>query len=234
MSWRFSLFLALALAGLAGQRPADAQDASVAYGVDFTGYKSGPVLDWLKGRDFVAKQDAGNAGKIVLAVKDDSLVLEAKRRALGLLLNEKDVPGSGRIRIEWGVDAFPPGASYDKGVRSEAIMIFTFFGKKKVSSGSILVPDSPYFIGLFLCDAGRTDHPYTGRFFKAGGRYVCVNVAKVGERVVSEFDLGAAVKDYFKLSEIPPISGFAIGIDTDKAKGSATAKSYVRRIEYLN
>ncbi len=112
-------------------------------------------------------------------------------------------------------------------------MIFTFFGKKKVSSGSLLVPDSPYFIGLFLCEDGRTDHPYTGRFFKAGGRYVCVSHAKVGEKVVSEFDLGKAAEAYFKLSEVPPISGFAIAIDTDNAKGSATAKSWVRKIEYL-
>ena len=112
-------------------------------------------------------------------------------------------------------------------------MVYTFFGKKKVSSGSLLVPDSPYFIGLFLCEAGRTDHPYTGRYFQAGGRYVCANVVKVGETVVTEFDLGKAVKDYFKLSEIPPISGFAVGIDTDNAKGGATAKSWVRKIEYL-
>src|SRR5215468_5334585 len=234
MRWRFSLVLTLALASLAGQRPAAAQDAGVAYSVDFTGYKSGSVLDWLKGRGFVAKQDAGNTGKVVLAVKDDTLVLEAKRRALGLLLNEKDVPGSGRIRIEWGVDAFPPGASYDKGVRSEAIMIFTFFGKEKVSSGSLFVPDSPYFIGLFLCESGKTDHPYTGRFFKAGGRYVCVHTTKIGEKVVSEFDLGKAAEEYFKLSEVPPISGFAIAIDTDNAKAPGTAKSWVKRIEYLN
>ena len=107
------------------------------------------------------------------------------------------------------------------------------FGKKKVSSGSILVPDSPYFIGLFLCEHGRTDHPYTGRFFKAGGRYVCVSHAKVGEKVISEFDLGKAAEAYFKLHEVPPISGFAIAIDTDNAKGGATAKSWVRKIEYL-
>ena len=141
---------------------------------------------------------------------------------------------SGRIRIEWGVDAFPPGASYDKGVRSEAIMIFTFFGKKKISSGSLLVPDSPYFIGLFLCESGKTDHPYTGRFFKAGGRYVCVHTTKIGEKVVSEFDLGKAAEEYFKLSEVPPISGFAIAIDTDNAKAPATAKSWVKKIDYLN
>ena len=228
---KFTLVALLALACLAGPRPAA---ADAAYTADFKGYKGGSVIEWLGREGFVAKQDADNKSKIVLSVHDDALVLEAKRRALGLLLNETDVPGPAKIRIEWGVDAFPHGVSYDKGIRSEPIMIYTFFGKKKISSGSLLVPDSPYFIGLFLCEAGRTDHPYTGRYFRAGGRYVCANVVKVGETVVTEFDLGKAVKDYFKLSEIPPISGFAVGIDTDNAKGAATAKSYVKKIEYLN
>ena len=228
-----TFLLVLALLWPAGERPVAAAESQVAYAVDFNGYTSGSVLAWLHHKGFVAKQDADNQSKIVLSIRNGALVLEAKRRALGLLLNEEDVPGPGRIRIEWGVDAFPEGVSYDKEVRSEPIMVYTFFGKKKVPSGSLLVPDSPYFIGLFLCESGRTDHPYTGRFFKAGGRYVCVTVAKVGERVVSEFDLGRAAVEYFKLSEVPPISGFAIGIDTDKARGSATAKSYIRKIEYL-
>jgi len=227
---KFTLVALLALACLAGPRPAA---ADAAYTADFKGYKGGSVIEWLGREGFVAKQDADNKSKIVLSVHDGALVLEAKRRALGLLLNETDVPGPAKIRIEWGVDAFPQGVSYDKGIRSEPIMIFTFFGKKKVSSGSLLVPDSPYFIGLFLCEDGRTDHPYSGRFFKAGGRYVCVSHAKVGEKVVSEFDLGKAAEEYFKLKEVPPISGFAIAIDTDNAKGSATAKSWVRKIEYL-
>jgi hypothetical protein len=204
-----------------------------AYEVRFDGYASGPVLDWLKGKGFVAKQDADSPAKVALSIRDAALVLEAKRKALGLLLNETDVAGATRIRIEWGVDAFPQGVSYDKGIRSEPIMIYTFFGKEKQPSGSILVPDSPYFIGLFLCQEGRTDHPYTGRFFKAGGRYVCAKAVRTGETVVSEFDLGSAVKSYFKLHSVPPVSGFAIGIDTENAKAPATAKSYVRSISYF-
>ena len=226
--------MALALAALAPLRPSAAADAGVAYEVEFQAYTGGPALEWLRGKGFVAKQDAGNKSKVVLSIKDGALVLEAKQRALGLLLNEKDVPGSGRVRIEWGVDTFPQGVSYDKGIRSEPIMLYTFFGKEKVSSGSLVVPDSPYFIGLFLCETGRTDHPYTGRYFKAGGRYVCANVTKVGEKVISEFDLGKAAEEYFKLGTVPPISGYAIGIDTDNAKGSATARSWIRKIEYLN
>ena len=112
-------------------------------------------------------------------------------------------------------------------------MIHVFFGKDKVSSGSLLVPNSPYFIGLFLCRAGRIDHPYTGRYFKAGGRYVCLRHPSLDEPLVSEFDLGQAFKTYFGSADVPAISGFTIAIDTEHATGTATAKSFVRRIEFL-
>jgi hypothetical protein len=220
-----------ALACLLASFPAIA--AAPLYQVDFSGYGGGPVLAWLKGKGFVAKQDADNPAKVALSIRDQALVLEAKKKALGLLVNEQDIGGATRIRIEWGVDAFPKGASYDKGVRSEAVMVYTFFGKEKQPSGSILVPDSPYFIGLFLCQDGRTDHPYTGRFFKAGGRYVCAKMVKAGQTVVSEFDIGRAAESYFKLHSVPPVSGFAIGIDTEHAKAPATAKSYVKSITYF-
>jgi hypothetical protein len=232
--WKLPLAAVMALLCLAAARSTGAADPGIVYAVDFKGYKSGSVLEWLHRKNFVAKQDADNKSKIALSIEDQALVLEAKKRALGLLVNETDIPGARRIRIEWEVGAFPQGVSYDKGIRSEPIMVYTFFGTEKISSGSMLVPDSPYFIGLFLCEAGRTDHPYTGRYFKAGGRYVCANVVKAGERIVTEFDLDEAAKDYFKLGAMPTISGFAIGIDTDNAKGSATAKSYIRKIEYLN
>ena len=114
-----SLVAVMALAFLASPRPAGATDAGVAYTVDFKGYTGGSVLEWLGRRKFVAKQDADNKHKIVLSIHDEALVLEAKQRAFGLLLNETDVPGPGRIRIEWGVDAFPQGVSYEKGIRSE-------------------------------------------------------------------------------------------------------------------
>src|SRR5262245_6510450 len=158
MIGKLSLALALALAGVALHQTSAGADPGVAYAIAFQEYKDGSVLEWLRNKGFVAKQDADNKNRIVLSIRDEALVLEAKQRALGLLLNETDVPGSGRIRIEWGVDAFPQGVSYDKGIRSEPIMVYTFFGKKKVSSGSLVVPDSPYFIGLFLCEDGRTDH----------------------------------------------------------------------------
>ena len=174
-----------------------AESPDLVYSVDFVGFPGGSVLDWLGTKGFVAKQDAGNTGRITLAVVDDALVLEARRRALGLLINETDVAGATKESASnRGVNAFRPGADYDSGRRSEAIMIHVFSERPKCPVAPCWSPDSPYFIGLFLCRTGRIHHPYTGRYFKAGGRYVCLQHPNVDEPLVSEFDLAQAFKTY--------------------------------------
>ena len=89
-------------------------------GVDFSGFSGGSVLNWLGSKGFEPKQDASNARRIGYSASPNALALETKTRAFGLLLNEMDVRDYSRVRIEWGVDAFPPGASYEKGIRAEA------------------------------------------------------------------------------------------------------------------
>ena len=68
-----------------------------------------------------------------------------------------DVRDYSRVRIEWGIDAFPSGASYEQGARAEAIMVYIFFGRERHSSGSLLIPDSPYFLALYLCETEATN-----------------------------------------------------------------------------
>jgi len=155
--------------------------SSVIYSVDFSGFSGGPVLRWLESKGFVPKRDASNSRRVVYSVAHDTLMLETKTRAFGLLLNEADVRGYSRVRIEWGVDAFPPGASYEKGIRSKAIMVYVFFGKQRHASGSLFVPDSPYFIGLFLCESDATNQPFTGRYHHTSGRFVCVDRPSPGD-----------------------------------------------------
>ena len=92
---------------------------------------------------------------------------------------------------------------------------YVFFGDEKLSSGSLLVPNSPYFLGLFLCQSDPVGHAYQGRYFKAGGRYVCVDRAKAGETVTTDFEINEAFKRYFGQSDTPYISGLGIAIDTD-------------------
>jgi hypothetical protein len=202
--------------------------------VDFADYPGGGVLEWLAHRGFEAKQDATSTSKVLYTIADEDLLLETKKQALALLLSERNLLGFSHIRIEWGVTEFPAGASYENGVRSDPAMIYVFFGDEKVSSGSMFVPDSPYFIGLFLCQSDPIGHPYKGRYFKAGGRYVCVDHTVVGETVVTEFAIDEAFRSYFGQAETPFISGVGIGIDTDAAKGDGTASAFIRSIEFLD
>lgn len=222
----------VALALLIPSRPAGTVPGHM-HLFDFTGFPGGSVLKWLQQKGFVPKQDATSPSKVEFSIADDTLFLDAKRNALALLLSEANVSDTSHIRIEWGVQEFPAGASYEKGVRADAAMVYVFFGDEKLSSGSLLVPNSPYFLGLFLCQTDPVDRPYQGRYFKAGGRYVCVDHAAPGETVTTDFDIDDAFKRYFGQSETPYVSGLGIAIDTDGAKGKGTARAFIKSIEFL-
>jgi len=200
---------------------------------DFSGYTGGPVLKWLQSQGYEAKQDATSA-KVVYTISNDDLNLQAKQKALALLLSEANLIGFTKVRITWGVEQFPQGASYENGVRSDPLMIYLFFGDEKLSSGSMLVPNSPYFIGLFPCQSDPVGKPYKGRYFKAGGRYVCADHATAGQTLTTTFNFDDAFKNFFGQTQTPYVSGFGIGIDTDSAKGNGTANSFVQKIEFLD
>jgi hypothetical protein len=76
-------------------------------------------------------------------------------------------------------------------------MLYIFFGRDKVSSGQFAIPALPYFIGLFLGQEEQLNTPYKGRYFHAGGRFVCVGNPEPHETVRSEFDLLTAFQTYF-------------------------------------
>jgi len=205
---------------------------SVAFSIEFTGFSGDSVLNWLGSKGFQPKQDANNAKKVVYIASKDELVLHTKTHAHAILLEAVSVPDYSRVRIEWGIHVFPSGASYDKGIRSEAIMVYVFFGKEHHSSGSILIPDSPYFIGLFLCESGPINVPYKGRYYHAGGRYICVDRPRPDIPVTTEVPIAELFTRVFG-REAPDITGIGIAIDTDSAKGNGVAESFVKKIEFL-
>lgn len=200
--------------------------------VDFAGFPGGSVLSWLGGKGFVPKQDASNARRVTYTATPSELTLETRTRAFGLLLNEKDVRDAARVRIEWGVNAFPPGASYEKGIRAEAIMLYIFFGKERHASGSLFIPDSPYFLALYLCESEATNTPFRGRYHHASGRFICVDRPKSGATVATDFPLAETFKRVFNKNEVPDISGVGLAIDTANVSGSGVARSFIRRIEF--
>jgi len=202
----------------------------ISYDISFSGYSGGSPTDWLAGKGYELKREAG--GVFFVPVGND-LVLETKEKAAGLLVSEVNVPSYSNIRIKWGVDVFPPGASYVKGIRSEAIMVYAFFGNQKLPSGSSIIPDIPYFIGMSLCDSDPVGEGFKGRDFKTGGRYVCISRAHKGQTLTTEYPIADAFRRQFGQSRAPAITGLGIAIDTESAKGNGVAKSFISQIELL-
>ena len=198
--------------------PAGAAGDRLVHVVSFAGYTGGSIEDWLLGKGFKLEKDAARQDRIDLGVGENSLELDIKRRALGIMPNESvNVPDFTHVEIDWGVTRFPAGASYEQGVRNEAMMVIFFLGDERQASGSMFIPDSPYFVGLFLCHGkDRLNHPYVGTYFKKGGRYVCTGRPAVGELVTSRFDLLTAYRSYFDKEgdDDPAVSGIALTIDT--------------------
>ena len=208
---------------------------TVKFLLDFSDYKSGPIDSWLKEKGFKIERDAQDRKMLDLDVNENGLVLEAKKAMFGIMVNEGvDLEEFTSIRLEWGINKYPKGASWEKNVNNETLTVIVFFGYDKMSSGHLLIPNSPYFIGFFLGWEEVVGKSYVGRYFKKSGRYVCLGNPKPGELVTSEYDLVSAFKREFKQDKVPLISGVALAIDTTKANDGGKAGAYLRSIEILD
>jgi hypothetical protein len=87
-------------------------------------------------------------------------------------------------------------------------------------------------MGLFLCESGPVNVPYKGRYFHAGGRYVCVDRPARDIPVTTEIPIAELFTRVFG-KEAPDVSGIGIAIDTSNVKGTGVAESFVRKIEFL-
>ena len=174
------------------------------YLIDFSDYEAGSIDEWLENKGFKFEQAARDRKKLDLDVDEGALILEAKKRLRGFIVNDSLEPRKySGVRVEWGVVKYPRGASYEAEINNEAIQVLIFFGYEKISSGHLVLPNSPYFIGLFL---GRHDMPYKaymGKYYQEGGRFVCMGNPLPGETIVSEFDLVYAFKNYFEKTRFP-------------------------------
>ncbi len=229
-----SLFVILA--ALFAAPPVRANEAQLVHVIRFADYELGPVEDWLQGKGFQFKEDMRRRDYIDLDVGETDLVLEAKRGALGFMINESvNVPEFTYVEIDWGVNKFPVGASYEQGVRNETIMVYMFMGDERQPSGSLFIPDSPYFVALFLCHGDdRINHPYVGAYFKKSGRYVCGDRPEAGQLVTTRFDLLEAYRIYFdkERDDDPAVSGLALALDTKKAGDGGRSSAFIREIRF--
>ncbi len=224
------LFAALVMAfGL----PASAAEPILTVNFDNYSPSDGSVPEWLEKKGFVFERAADNPKKISLSFADGALQIGALQQTFGLMYNKVTVPGAKRLRLTWGVNRFPAAASYEKGVNNEALMVYVFFGEEKMPSGAIYIPDVPYFIGVYLCDADQVDYPYTGRYHAESGRFVCLGHPAAGEQVTSEIDLAQAFTEYFGKAAMPTISGFSLEVDTGKTDDGGVASAFIEKLEFL-
>lgn len=213
---------------------APAPEAPGSHRVDFTDFGEGPVEDWLKGKGFDLEYGAQSRKEIGLAADAEGLRLSALRRTRGFFVREGEEVGAfGRVRIEWGVDKYPDGACYSCETFNEAIMVYVFFGTKKLYSGGFGVPNAPYFLGLYLGRGDEQNVAYKGRYYHRGGRFVCVGNPDQEQLTVTEFDLAAAFKQAFGADEVPAITGYAVGVDTTDSGDRGRAAAFIKSLEFL-
>lgn len=207
----------------------------VIYRLDFSDYAGGSVEEWIESKGFKFEEAAKDRNLLALSVHYGALILEAKEQIRGFLFKESlNIEKFSKVRIEWGILKYPEGASYERQVRNEALMVYISFGHEKISSGNIILPNVPYFIGLFLCKDDKLNTPYLGRYYQEGGRFVCLDHVEPHQTIVSEFDLATAFRTYFDKDEVPPISGINLGVDTSDAGDGGKAAAYIKAIEFLS
>ena len=132
--------------------------------VDFRKFNGQDAYAWLAEHDFILERSANNRKKTRISFTDQGLTIEALKSAQSIIALKKGrLTGDETVEIVWGVNKFPAGASYQKGRRNEAIMFYAFFGKEMVDSGSAIIPDSPYFIALHLCENDPVGVPLLDR-----------------------------------------------------------------------
>jgi hypothetical protein len=214
--------------------PAGHRWPQVAWRMDFSDYAGGPIEVWLQAKGFRLEHGAEDPELLALSAHEGALVLEAKAPVKGFLVHQDvRLEKMAKVRIHWGILTYPEQASYERQVNNEALMLYIFFGQDTIPSGHVLIPALPYFIGLFLGQEEPLNTPYQGRYFREGGRFVCVGNPHPQETVISEFDLIAAFQTYFDKDDVPMISGLTLGVDTFSSGNQGKAAAYIHSIEFL-
>lgn len=223
---------AIAATMFAAAGGANANVAAAPLVVDLTDFRGGSIYAWLQSKGFRVEEDAKNPQKIAFTADKRGLSLQTLRPALGLLTNTRMNPNAySSVEIEWGVAQHPVGASYERRVNNEAIMVHVFFGATKRASGSMFAPNLPAFIGLFLCASDRVGFPYVGRYYQEAGRYICVDRAEPQRPLVSRFDLRQGFRTAFGADMREAITGFTVAVDTSSSKSPSQA--FIKRIAFL-
>ena len=183
------------------------------WGLDFSTVQE-PPHETLEQLGFSLEKEMADKEKITLTAMEDRLEISAQVPAFGLMvLKNIHLEDPDTIEIEWGINKYPEGADWDNEVNREAVMVYLFFGES-MDSGTFYLPDSPRFLGLFLCKDERHMIPYLGRHFRDTGKYICMGEPAQGETVKTTFNFHQAFRELFNTDEMPPVTGIGIEVDT--------------------
>ena len=209
------------------------------YTLEFTNAK-GNVIEWFESKGWEEQLDMDSMNT---RFEDNKLIIEpweAISGAFNIIFNEDmNIKKARRIRIDWGIEQYPVGADWsgpiekERNVR-EAIAVMVFFGKDRIDSGSVFVPNLPYFIAFFLGEKENPNTPYFGNYWQKGGRFFCKSCNGTTGDFLTEANLIKLFKEQFKI-EPPPITGIAIETDVSNTseKEGIHSKAYLRKIELL-
>jgi hypothetical protein len=104
------------------------------------------------------------------------------------------------------------------------IAVMVSFGEDKMASGSLFVPNAPYFLSVFLGEHEQEGRAYTARYYQQGGRYFCQPCGvPPGQTVVTEFDLATHFTEQFQPRVLPPVSSVSVQMNTTDTTGGARA-----------
>jgi hypothetical protein len=220
LCWVTLLLSSATLAG-AGSR--------VLYRVDFSTQPDGDAVAWLQQQGFAFHLKAQD---LAPRFERGRLVLETATETAGVFVQTLHVPGVRRLRVRWGVDRYPQGANWAKGVYRVPIAVMVSFGEDKIASGSLLIPNAPYFLSVFLGAHEQEGRAYTARYYKKGGRYFCQPCrVPPGQTVTTDFDLETHFTEQFQQTVLPPVSSVSVQMNTTDTTGGARA--FLMYIELL-
>lgn len=205
----------------------------VVYALDFTNQQSGDAAPWLKQQGFQFKLafEALNP-----RFENGALFLSTERPQVGLcgytFAKGEELHGVERLRVTWGVPKFPEGADWEHAINRTALAIAVTFGHERISSGLPFgLFAAPYFISPFIGAKETADKIYTGRFWRKGGRYICIKCPNAGATFTTDLNVDSLFKNLFGKTTTPPVTAIAFQMNTKDTEGKAV--SFIKKIELL-
>jgi len=161
--------------------------------------------------------------KFHFSIKDEKLYIDTRKQATvlfgKLLPKSKWLQNPSYTIIKWGVESFPKGSNWEKGINRLPLGFIMIFGDKKLPSGiGFLAPKVPTFLCPFIGEKEKIGKRYLGKLYKKGGRYYCVANKKNASYITTKFDIKKNYQEEFKINP-PPLSAYAFQINTKDTTG---------------